>query len=282
MRGSQAATIFRRMSVSKASGGTASRQWALVLGVSSGFGAAVAIELARKGFDICGVHLDRRATLAAAEHTRDAVMAAGAEALFFNVNAADTARREQVVASLAERSAPGDVRVLFHSLAFGSLLPLVGEGPPTSATPRQLEMTLDVMASSLVYWTQAVVWRGLMAEGGRILAMTSAGSTRAMASYGPVSAAKAALEAYVRQLALELGGRGISVNAIRAGVTETAAAKKIPGWEAVRDRAAATNPSGRLTEPGDVARAVALLVEPGSAWITGNVLGVDGGEDIAG
>ena len=270
------------MSVSKASGGTASRQWALVLGVSSGFGAAVAIELARKGFDICGVHLDRRATLAAAEHTRDAVMAAGAEALFFNVNAADTVRREQVVESLAERSAPGDVRVLFHSLAFGSLLPLVGEGPPTSATPRQLEMTLDVMASSLVYWTQAVVWRGLMAEGGRILAMTSAGSTRAMASYGPVSAAKAALEAYVRQLALELAGRGISVNAIRAGVTETAAAKKIPGWEAVRDRAAATNPSGRLTEPGDVARAVALLVEPGSAWITGNVLGVDGGEDIAG
>ena len=253
-----------------------------MLGASSGFGSAVATELARKGFDVCGVHLDRRATIASAEETKRAIEQAGRRALFFNLNACDAEKREQVVGELAAACAPGRLRLLFHSLAFGSLLPLVGSDAGSSARAAQLEMTLDVMASSLVYWTQAVVWKGLMASGGRILAMTSAGATKAMPSYGPVSAAKAALEAYVRQLALELAPRGISVNAVRAGVTETAAARKIPHWDAIRQKALSLNPNERLTEPGDVARAVALLVEPGAQWINGNVIGVDGGEDIAG
>jgi NAD(P)-dependent dehydrogenase (short-subunit alcohol dehydrogenase family) len=257
-------------------------RWILILGASSGFGSAVAVELARKGFDVCGLHLDRRSTIESAERTKAAVASHGRRALFFNLNACDSDKRAQVVEELAATCPPGGLRLLFHSLAFGSLLPLVGRDAESSARPSQLEMTLDVMASSLVYWTQAVVWRGLLGDGGRVLAMTSAGSTKAAASYGPVSAAKAALEAYVRQLALELAPRGITVNAIRAGVTETAAARKIPNWESVRERALRLNPNGRLTEPGDVARAVALLVEPGTQWINGNVIGIDGGEDIAG
>jgi NAD(P)-dependent dehydrogenase (short-subunit alcohol dehydrogenase family) len=256
--------------------------WILVLGASSGFGSAVSAALAEKGFDVCGVHLDRRSTIESAEHTKAAVEAAGRRALFFNLNACDADKRAQVVEELAASCPPGGLRMLFHSLAFGSLMPLVGDAPASSVRQSQLEMTLDVMASSLVYWTQAVVWRGLMGEGGRVLAMTSAGSTKAAAAYGPVSAAKAALEAYVRQLALELAPRGITANAIRAGVTETAAARKIPGWAAVRERALALNPNRRLTQPADVARAVALLIEPGAQWINGNVIGIDGGEDIAG
>ncbi|TFH24623.1 MAG: SDR family oxidoreductase [Myxococcales bacterium] len=268
-----------------------SENWALVLGASSGFGAAVSVELARKGFDVCGVHLDRRSTIENAERTKAAVEEAGRRALFFNVNAADEKKRAEVVEALAaECSASsasgadgeGCVRLLFHSLAFGSLAPLVGEDAGSSARVSQVSMTLDVMASSLVYWTQELVWRGMLGRGSRVLAMTSAGSSRATAGYGMVSAAKAALESYVRQLALELAPRGITANAIRAGVTETAALKKIPGWESIRDRARAVNPGGRLTEPADVAAAVALIVEPGSQWISGNVLGVDGGEDVVG
>ena len=95
------------------------------------------------------------------------------------------------------------------------------------------------------------------------------------------SAAKAALEAYVRQLAVELAPRGVAVNAIRAGVTETAALEKIPGAEDLKRTATALNPHARLTEPGDVARFVRLLLDPAADWVTGNVLGVDGGEDIA-
>ena len=138
------------------------------------------------------------------------------------------------------------------------------------------------MAHTLVYWTQDVVARGLMGEGGRIYAMTSSGGTRVLPAYGPVSAAKAALESHVRQLAMELAPRGITVNAIRAGVTATPAARKIPGYDRLEADARRRNPSGRMTTPDDVARAVAVLAHADTYWITGNVIGVDGGEDIVG
>ncbi len=269
------------MVASMSSSDQGSGSWVVVLGVSSGFGAAVATELATRGMNICGVHLDRRSTMASAEQTQQAINDAGAEQMFFNVNAADDAKRSQVIDALAERAGGGGVRLLFHSLAFGSLGPLVGADAKGSARKSQIAMTLDVMANTLVYWSQELAWRGLLAEGGRILAMTSAGSTRAAPGYGMVSAAKAALEAYVRQLALELAPRGVSVNAVRAGVTDTAALRKIPGWEGLCAKALAANPSGRLTTPADIAAAVALLLEPGARWISGNVLGIDGGEDIA-
>ena len=97
------------------------------------------------------------------------------------------------------------LRVLLHSLAFGTLKPYVADdGEGRASPPAQMDMTLDVMAHSLVYWTQDVVGRGLMGAGGRIFAMTSSGGTRALPFYGPVSAAKAALESHIRQLAVEL------------------------------------------------------------------------------
>lgn len=260
---------------------TSAGDWALVLGVSSGFGAAVARMLAGKGINVCGVHLDRRSTLASAVATREACEAAGVRTLFFNVNATDDQRRRAVLDALAEVCPAAGLRLLFHSLAFGSLAPLVGHGPRDSARPAQVAMTLDVMANSLVFWTQDCVWRGLLGSRGRVLAMTSAGSTRALPAYGMVSAAKAALEAYVRQLALELGPRGIAVNALRAGVTDTPALRKIPGHEAMMEAARCVNPGGRLTLPEDVAGVVSFLVEPQARWISGTVLGVDGGEDVA-
>ena len=256
--------------------------WALVLGASSGFGAAVSRRLALDGFDICGVHLDRRSTVAGAEEVRRAVEDAGRQALFFNVNAAADDKRDEVLDRLREHGGTGSLRLLFHSIAFGSMAPLVGEQPKGSARRSQVEMTLDVMASTLVYWTQGVLWRDLMGDGGRILAMSSAGSQRVTAGYGMVSAAKAALESYVRQLAFELAPKGIAVNTIRAGVTRTAALEKIPGWEGLIERARSINPGGRTTTTEDVANAVSLLVRPEAAWLTGNVLGVDGGEDIVG
>ena len=128
------------------------RRWALILGASSGFGEATARELARRGFDVCGVHLDRRAGMAHVEEITTAIRAEGRDALFFNVNAADHEKRRQVLDALAARIAEdggGMVGVLMHSLAFGSLSPLMGEGT-RAATAAQLTMTLDVMAQSLV------------------------------------------------------------------------------------------------------------------------------------
>ncbi|HEV8615996.1 MAG TPA: SDR family oxidoreductase [Methylomirabilota bacterium] len=260
--------------------------WALVLGASSGFGEAISLALARAGIDVFGVHLDRKATQPNAERIASEIRALGRQARFFNINAADPERRAEMGVEmervLRERGTPGTVRVLVHSLAFGTLRPFFTEPMKDATSQAQMDMTLDVMAHSLVYWAQELVGRGLMGAGGRIFAMTSSGGTRVLPSYGAVSAAKAALESHIRQLALELAPRGITANAIRAGVTATPAAQKIPGYEALVESARRRNPSGRMTTPEDVARAVVVLSHPDTAWITGNVIGVDGGEDIVG
>lgn len=260
--------------------------WALILGASSGFGEATSLALARAGMSIFGVHLDRKATLPNAERIAEEIRGLGRRAHFFNVNAADEERRAEVGTEmervLRERGETGQLRVLLHSLAFGTLKLFVADPIKESVTRAQMDMTLDVMAHSLIYWTQEVVGRGLMGRGGRIFAMTSAGGTRVLPHYGPVSAAKAALESNIRQLAAELAPAGITANAIRAGVTATPAARKIPNYDEFSRKAAERNPHRRLTTTEDVARAIVVLSHPDTYWMTGNVIGVDGGEDIVG
>ncbi len=255
---------------------------ALILGASSGFGEAAALEFARAGYDVYGIHLDRRAGLARVEEIKQAIQAEGASAVFFNINAAAADKRDQVLDEIAEQAGSGSVRVLLHSLAFGTLRPFVAPDGTGSMTMEQMDMTLTVMAHSLVYWAQGLVARELMGQGGRIYAMTSSGGDRVIPSYGAVSAAKAALESHCRQLALELAPRGITANAIRAGVTDTPALRKIPGAEHMIEEATRQNPYGRLTTPEDVARCMVALAAEGTAWMTGNVIRVDGGEDFVG
>jgi NAD(P)-dependent dehydrogenase (short-subunit alcohol dehydrogenase family) len=258
--------------------------WALTLGASSGFGEAVSLALARAGLNIFGVHLDRKATLGNVERITGEIKALGREAVFFNVNAADAEKRAEIAGQMAEilekRGEAGGLRVLLHSLAFGTLKLYVADPMKEAVTTAQMDMTLDVMAHSLVYWVQDLRVRGLLGDGSRVFAMTSSGGTRVMPFYGAVSAAKAALESHVRQLALELGPARIAVNAIRAGVTDTPASRKIPVAEMLFDEARRRNPGGRLTVPDDVAGAIVALSLPGAGWISGNVIGVDGGEDV--
>ncbi|MSQ61775.1 MAG: SDR family oxidoreductase [Dehalococcoidia bacterium] len=255
--------------------------WALILGVSSGFGAACARELARSGVDIFGVHLDRSSTLPAAKQVQADIEALGHRAIFFNQNAANADKRGKVIQDMkSAMGTDGAVGVLVHSLAFGSLVPYFSTESEEEVTQPQMEMTLDVMAHSLVYWTQDLVREGLMRSGGRIFALTSSGSSRVWSNYGEVSAAKAALESHIRQIAYELAPRGIRANAIRAGVTDTPALRKIPGAQRLYDIATGRNPSGRPTTTEDVARAISLLCDPRADWITGNVINVDGGEEI--
>ena len=260
----------------------ASAPWALILGASSGFGEATSLELARSGYNIFGVHLDLRKTIANAERIQDEIRTQNREAIFFNVNAADAEKRATVVEAITERLAGegGTIRVLLHSLAFGTLLPYVAGTPKEAISRKQLEMTVDVMAHSLVYWTQDLVARKLLGKGSRIFAMTSSGSTRVIQSYGAVSAAKAALESHIRQIAYELAPLGVTANAIRAGVTDTPSLQRIPGGPELLARAREANPSGRTTEPQDVASAIAALADERLHWMTGNVLGIDGGEDL--
>jgi NAD(P)-dependent dehydrogenase (short-subunit alcohol dehydrogenase family) len=261
-------------------------KWALILGASSGFGAASAIALADEGFHIIGVHFDRKSTIANADEIAGRIRAAGREAAFFNVNAADAERRAEIVDFCKRRDKPSPadagIHVVLHSLAFGSLKLFVSADRDAAIKPADMTMTLDVMAHSLVYWVQDLFAAGLLPRSSQVLAMTSAGGHRVWHSYGAVSAAKAALESHVRQLAVELAPFGIAVNALRAGVTDTPAARKIPESEQMFARARQANPAGRLTTPEDVARVVVALSVHPSPWLTGNVLGIDGGEDLAG
>ena len=262
--------------------------WAVVLGASSGFGAAAAKAWAKAGFGIIGVHLDLRGTKAAAEAVRDEIAELGVPVVFHNVNAADDEKRGRVVDSIStlfeERRAAGEdpmVGAMLHSLAFGTTLHYVtDEEGRKELSRKQLEMTVDVMAHSMLYWTRDLYHAGLLARGGRVYAMTSEGAILAVPTYGAVSTAKAALEAHIRQLALELSPAGITVNGIRAGVTDTPALRRIPGWEQLVEAAITRNPGARLTRPEDVADALVALATPNTHWMTGNVIGVDGGEVI--
>jgi NAD(P)-dependent dehydrogenase (short-subunit alcohol dehydrogenase family) len=242
--------------------------------------------LARAGWNIFGVHLDRKATQQNADRIVAEIASAGRKAEFFNVNAADDQRRAEVVAAIAKtcgaQPPESRVSVLLHSLAFGTLKPMFAQSREASLTRPQIEMTLDVMANSLVYWTQDLLFADLFAPAGRIFAMTSAGDHIVWPAYGAVSAAKSALESYVRQLSVELAPRRIAVNALRAGVTDTPALRKIPGNQEMIDRVQKMHPAGRLTTPADVAGALVALCQPGCGWLTGNVIGVDGAEDVAG
>ncbi|MCF7801676.1 MAG: SDR family oxidoreductase [Candidatus Marinimicrobia bacterium] len=256
--------------------------WALILGASSGFGAASARALANAGVNIFGIHLDRKATMANVEALVVDIEATGQKAVFINMNASDATRRAEAVERLKQAVGTGRVKVLLHSLAFGALKPFFAETPKDSLNQAQIEMTLDVMANSLIYWTQDVYRAGLLKKGSHIFGMTSAGSHRMWRSYGAVSGAKTILESNLRQIAFELSSEGIAANAIQAGVTDTPALRKIPENVKMIQYAISLNPGKRLTVPQDVAQTIVDIGLSENTWLTGNIIRVDGGEDIAG
>ncbi|MGE5363134.1 MAG: enoyl-ACP reductase [Bacteroidota bacterium] len=260
------------------------KYWALVLGASSGFGGACAVELAKHGYNIFGVHLDRQITMPNVYQIVKKIEKTGQQAVFFNINAADPIKRQEVIDEISERfsidNANPKIKVLIHSMAFGTLKPYFAANPEDAVSQASMTMTLDVMAHSLVYWTQGLVNANLLSEGGRIFALTSAGSQTVIPNYGAVSAAKAALEAHIRQIAVELGFMKVTANAIMAGVTDTPALRKIPGAEKMLESARLKNPMGKLTVPEEVAKAISHLCEESAGWISGNVIGVDGAEYV--
>lgn len=260
-------------------------RWALILGASSGFGAATARALAEAGMNIFGVHLDPGSRRERADEVVADIEASGRQAVFFNTNAAAQRRRARVLDKIEDTLAddPADaVHFMLHSLAFGSLLPFVAENPDEAVDESGMEMTLKVMAHTLVYWVQDLIQRDLLGSGSRVYALSSGGAERMAPNYGAVSAAKAALESHMRQLTLELGPQGICVNCLRPGVTDTPALRAIPGHEAYIEEALKRNPRGRLTTPEHVAKTLVVLADPEITWVSGAVIPVDAGESIVG
>ena len=253
--------------------------WGLILGGSSGLGLASAKQLAEHGMNIIIIHRDRKEILPEIKESFEEIKNFGVSLHTFNVDATRKERREEMVAEITTLlGEKGKIRTMLHSISKGNLKPMFGEEPTLGNDDYHL--TIDAMAISLYDWSKIIFKAGLFAKDARILSFTSEGNTKAWKNYAAVSAAKVALEAITRSLALEFAPEGIRANCIQAGVTVTRSFQLIPGYETLREHAVKRNPFKRLTTPKDVGNAVYLLSKDEACWITGTVIPVNGGEHL--
>ena len=254
--------------------------WALILGGSQGLGLATAKKLAQHGMHICIIHRSRRTDVVEVEKEFAGIEKENVQLLHYNIDALNAEKRDQVIVNLKEHfGEEGKVRALVHSIAKGNLKPMLAEDGTVLGND-DFHLTLEAMAISVYDWAKELLNEGLFAEDARVISFTSEGSTRAWRNYAAVSAAKAALEAITRSMALELAPSGIRANCILAGVTDTASLRMIPNYERLMHHSKQRNPFQRLTTPGDVANVVYLLCKDEAAWINGAVIPVTGGEHV--
>jgi len=232
----------------------------LVTGGSRGIGRAIALRFAELGAARVAIGYLRndRAAKATAGELREL----GAEPVLVRGNVSSARVAEQVAAL-------GPLSALVHNAATGVIRPAL------EAELKHFDWTLHANAASLLSLAQAAA--PSMPPGASIVALSSLGSLRVLENYVLVGASKAALEAIVRYLAVELAPRGIRVNTVSAGLVETDALDHFPNREEMLSWSRARTPAGRLVEPGDVADAVAFLCSPQAEMIRGQTLVVDGG-----
>ena len=256
-------------------------EWVLLLGGSTGHGAATAKRLANDGYGVIAFHFDRGDAKKIAEQTiKEVNEITKGRCHYFNTNAASEETMDKYLPKIKEITKGESLKLLLHSIAFGTTTNFFGEKP---VTQRQMDMTVHVMGNSLLYWTQKLHETGLLTSGSRIIGLTSEGNYLAMEGYGPVSVAKVAMEAIIRQIGWELGEIGITANAVQAGITPTRALTKITdNWEEWVESTKKRNPMRRTTTPEDVANTISMLLRPEADFINCSIIYCDGGESRSG
>ncbi len=255
--------------------------WVLILGCSTGHGGATAKRLAKDGYGIIGFHLDRGEVKKEAELLKEEISKINDGKVFFwNINAASVDVMDEYIPKISEITKGQSVKLLLHSIAFGTTTNFFSDKP---VTQKQMDMTVHVMGNSLLYWTQKLLTMQLLGQGSRILGLTSEGNYLAMDGYGPVSVAKVAMEAIIRQIGWELGRYGITANSLQAGITPTRALTKITdNWEDWIEKTKKRNPMRRTTSPDDIANTISLLLKQEADFINCSIIYCDGGEHRSG
>jgi enoyl-[acyl-carrier protein] reductase III len=231
----------------------------LVTGGSRGIGKAIALRFAELG--AAKVAIGYMRSDAAAEATAEELRALGAEPTLVRGNVSS----ERVLGAVAEL---GPLNVLVHNAATGVIRPAL------ETDDKHWDWTHHANARALLALARAAVPQ--MPEGSSIVGISSLGAQRVLDNYTLVGTSKAALEALVRYLAVELAPRGIRVNAVSGGVVETGALDHFPNREEML-RSGADNPAGRIVTPQDMAGAVTFLCSPEADMVRGHTLVVDGG-----
>jgi enoyl-[acyl-carrier protein] reductase III len=231
-----------------------------VTGGSRGIGKAIAVRFAELGARRIAIGYLRNDS--AAEAAAEELRAAGAEPFLVRGNVSS----DRVAKEVAEL---GALDVLVHNAATGVIRPAM------EVQKKHWDWTLDANSHALLALAQAAAPQ--MEPGSSIVAISSLGSTRVLENYVLVGTSKAALESLVRYLGVELAPRGIRVNAVSAGVVDTAALEHFPNKEEMLAMARDRTPVGRMVEPPDVADAVTWLASPGAAMVCGQTIVVDGG-----
>ncbi len=240
---------------------------AFITGGSRGIGRAIALKLASAGCDVAIVY----------HNSHDE-----AEAVCEQVR--QSGRKAQAIQ--ADVSDPESLIDAFKALQFDRVDIVVSNAalgvlrPAMQLTLKHWRRCLETNALALNLLAQQAT--PLMRQGGRIIAISSLGASRAIPQYAFIGASKAALEALARSLAQELGPQGIRVNVVSAGVVDTDALKYFPNREQLLSEYARRTPAGPTLTPEHVADAVYLLCQPEAAMITGHTLVVDGGYCISG
>lgn len=254
------------------------RRWAVILGVSMGTGAAIARSVAQDpGLDVYGVHRGKHPAEAASVEAD--VVAAGGRAVI-RTGDAGTAEGAMIGADdLLATAGARSIGFLVHSIANASL-GLFTSGNKDQLVARQVQKTFESMAHSFVYWIQELVARDLLAPGAQLLALTNPLHESLLHNTGLVVASKAALEMYVRHLALELGPRGHRVNLLKFSTVMTPAVEKVYSADALARLDAVHRrmiPARRMSTTGEVARFVSLLLDQRAAWFNGATIDFTGG-----
>jgi len=242
---------------------------ALVTGAARGIGRATALKLARAGCDVAANYYN---SADQAEALCSEVRALGRRAVAIQGSVGVPDSVDEIFTEFRKHFDHLDI--LVSNAASGVLKPTV------EMTLKHFRWCMETNALALNLLVQRAL--PLMADGGRVVALSSLGAQRAMPGYGFIGASKAALESLARALAQELGPRGVRVNVVSAGVVDTDALAYFPNREELLADFARRNPAGPTLTPDAVADAIYLLCLPEAAMINGHTLVVDGGFAISG